>query len=104
MNRRSSLPALKYELSSGPPPALCSLSFSPSSVCQGMFFDQTFEIECDHNLALSLTNRPGFSQEPGSRKGQFHLLKGLFLTLDSGTSSARNENLRPLRNTNIPHN
>ena len=27
---------------------------------------------------------------------------GLFLTLGSGTSSARNENLRPLLNTNIP--
>ena len=28
--------------------------------------------------------------------------KDLFLTLDSGTSSAQNENLRPLLNTNIP--
>ena len=27
---------------------------------------------------------------------------GLFLTLGSGTGSARNENLRPLLNTNIP--
>ena len=27
---------------------------------------------------------------------------GLFLTLGSGTSSARNENLRPLLNINIP--
>ena len=27
---------------------------------------------------------------------------GLFLTLGSGTSSAQNENLRPLLNTNMP--
>ena len=35
-------------------------------------------------------------------KGLISSESGLFLTLGSGTSSARNENLRPLLNRNIP--
>ena len=44
----------------------------------------------------------GSARSKGEEKAILVSESGLFLTLGSGTSSARNENLRPLLNTNIP--
>ena len=40
--------------------------------------------------------------EEGEEKAILECESGLFLTLGLGTSSARNENIRPLLNRNIP--
>ena len=55
------------------PPTCVMLSFifPAFSLLKNSFWNQTFGIESDHNLALSLTNRPGIchkSHKPGSCK------------------------------------
>ena len=44
----------------------------------------------------------GSVHSESEEKSLFKLKKGLFLTFRMGTSNARNKNLRPLFNTNIP--
>ena len=77
-------------------------TFQWSKVVSEAIFPTNRGYICIEKWSQIFVSGIGSVHSESEEKSLFKLKKGLFLTFRMGTSNARNKNLRPLFNTNIP--